>query len=202
VSEPHKQVSEVALTSSMPQRRGNNLLLLFILGCTMAVVTGLTLYWLDAGKPAPDNHVTRWPAETPPDPCGARQGDYEEAVAHMRELAAALLQYREGSMGGGVRWPGGLDELQMAGMLEADWDFSGVLSGQPIVYQPEMPIGHDPERWVMCHDIELGRRRTQTGFAFMGPRAAAVILGDGSVKLIEGDDLLTYGGLNLGAGGR
>jgi hypothetical protein len=66
-----------------------------------------------------------------------------------------------------------------------------------------MPIGHDPERWVLCHDIEIGQRRNaQTGFSRRGPRAAAVILFDGTVRLIEGDALETFGGLNvtIGAG--
>jgi hypothetical protein len=88
----------------------------------------------------------------------------------------------------------------MAGMLEQDWNFNGMLSGEPVVYQPEMPIGHDPERWVICHDTELGRRRTQSGYTTTAPLAAVVILADGSVKLIEGNELLTYGGLNLGIG--
>lgn len=197
---PHKQVSEAALTSSAPPRRGNNLLMLFILGCLVAVVTGITLYWLDASKPGPETHVTQWPRDIPPDPNGNTPGDYEAALAHMHELATALLAYREGSMGGGVRWPGAMDELQMAGLLEPRWNYTGVLSGRPIVYQPEMPIGHDPERWVICHDIELSRRRTQTGYSVLTPSAAVVILADGSVKLIEGEDLLTYGGLSHDAG--
>jgi hypothetical protein len=61
-----------------------------------------------------------------------------------------------------------------------------------------MPIGHDPERWVMCYDVEIGwHRRAATGYSVNGPIAAAVILGDGTVKLIEGDDLEKYGGLNF-----
>jgi hypothetical protein len=197
VHQPHKQVSEVPLTAAAPVRRGSNLLMLFILGCLMAVVTGITLYWLDANKPDPDPHVTQWPREIPPDTDHRTQGDYDAALAHMQQLANALLQYRDGPNGGGVRWPDDFPVLQDAGMLDANWNFNGVLSGQRIAYQPEMPIGHDPERWVMCHDVEMGRYRTNAGYAAMGPRAAAVILADGTVKLIEGDELETYGGLNL-----
>jgi hypothetical protein len=197
VIEPHKQVSDVPLIAAGPTRRGNNLLLLFILGCLVAVVTGLTLYWLDLSKPEPDTHVTQWPREIPLDPERRSQGDYDAAIAHMQQLAAALLQYRDGPNGGGVRWPDDFRVLQDAGVLEAGWDFNGVLSGQPIIYQPEMPIGHDPERWVMCHDVEMARYRTNSGYTTRGPRAAVVILADGTVKLIEGDDLETYGGLNL-----
>jgi hypothetical protein len=187
----------VPLIAAAPAHRGNNLILLFILGCLVAVVTGLTLYWLDASKPEPDPHVTQWPRDIEPDPNRTPEGDYDEAVAHMQQLATALCQYRDGPDGGGIRWPDNFEVLQMAGMLEAGWNFNGVLSGQPIVYQPEMPIGHDPERWVMCHDVELARRRTNSGFTTLAPRAAAVILADGTVKLIEGEDLEIYGGLNL-----
>jgi hypothetical protein len=197
VTQPHKQVSETPLISSAPQRRGNNLLLLFLLACLVAIVTGGTLYWLDASHESPDTHVTRWPRDVPPDPEQERKGDYDEALKRMQTIANALLEYRDGP-GGRVRWPDNLNVLVDAGLLPADFNFRGELSGEIVVFQPEMPIGHDPERWVLCHDVEIGRRRNmQNGYVSIGPRAAAVILADGSVKLIEGDELETYGGLNL-----
>jgi hypothetical protein len=199
-----KPVSPVPLVSNQPlPRRGNNLLLLFILACLVAVVGGGVWIWLDASRPEHDPHVTRWGREYSPDdfPYGDDKGDYQAAKAHMQKLADALNAYREGPIGGGVRWPSQLDELQMAGLLEPEFEFGGLLSGKPIAYQPEMPIGHDPERWVLCHDIEIGWRRQQaTGYAMKGPRAAVVMLADGTVKLLEGDELELYGGLNLQVG--
>ncbi|MCA8915203.1 MAG: hypothetical protein KDB90_07315 [Planctomycetes bacterium] len=198
-----KPVSEVPLVSAPQPRRGNNLVLLFMLGCLMALVTGGVLYWIDATRVPPDPHVTQWPRDIPPDNfhMPRPKGDYDAAVAHMRTLADAMNEYHDGSLGGGVRWPAALDELQMAGLLPADFDLRGALSGEPIVYQPQMPIGHDPERWVMCYDVEIGwHRQATTGYAINGPIAAAVILADGSVKLIEGDDLEKYGGLNFQVG--
>lgn len=201
-----KPVSEVPLVSSQPApRSGNNLLLLFMLGCLVAVAGGATWIWLDSNRPKHDPHVTQWPREGHPGEFdfGEAHGDYKAAQARMQKLADALLAYREGPMGGGVRWPSSFEELQMAGLVEQDFDFTGLLSGKPIAFQPEMPIGHDPERWVLCHDIEIGWRRQQgTGYAMKGPRAAVVMLADGTVKLLEGDELELYGGLNqqVGAG--
>lgn len=197
MTEPHKQVSEMPLISAAPQRRGSNLLLLFLLACLMAVVTGGTLYWLDARQPERDPHITQWPREFDHDMDPERKGNHDGALKRMQKLADALLEFRDGP-GGRVRWPDDLSTLIDAGLLEPDFDFRGELSGQPVVFQPEMPLGHDPERWVLCHDVEIGRRRNiQNGYVSIGPRAAAVILADGTVKLIEGDDLETYGGLNL-----
>lgn len=197
-----KPVSEVPLVSNQPApRRGNNLLLLFMLGCLATLIGGGVWFWLKSSRPQPAPHVTQWPRNNPHGefPYGEDGGDYEGALARMQKLADALNSYREDpTMGGGVRWPSSLEELPMAGLLEQDFEFTGLLSGKPIVYQPEMPIGHDPARWVLCHDLEIGWRRQQgTGYAVNGPRAAAVVLADGSVKLLEGDELEMYGGLNL-----
>jgi len=203
VSEQPKQVSSVPLVTSQPLPRGrNNLLLLFLLGCTIALAGGGTWYWLRQSSPSPDNHVTQWPREVPPDPFRAPEAEYEAALAHMSRVAEALIRYRE-TAGGGVRWPQTLEELQYFELLPPDFDFSGRLSGMPLVYQPDMPLNFDPGRYVLCHDIEIGQRRNpQTGYTRRGPRAAAAILADGTVKLIEGDDLEVYAGLNvtLGAG--
>ena len=100
-------------------------------------------------------------------------------------------------MGDGLRWPASVDELRNAGMLDADYDATGMLSGREIVYQPEKPIRLDPERWVMCYDVEIGWMRSPNGFRVKGPRAAVVILGDGTVKLLKDDELENYAGLNL-----
>ncbi|MCB9895472.1 MAG: hypothetical protein H6839_13575 [Planctomycetes bacterium] len=199
-----KPVSEVPLLSAQPApRRGNNLLLLFMLACLTALVTGGVLYWIGINRVPPDPHVTQWPQDIPPDNfhMPRSKSDYDAALAHMQVLADAMVEYHDGSSGGGVRWPSALDELQMSGLLAQDYDLRGLLSGEPIVYQPQMPIGHDPERWVMCYDVEIGwHRQPTTGYAINGPIAAAVILGDGTVKLIEGEDLEKYGGLNFQVG--
>ena len=198
MTEPEHQVSEEPLTSSAPAPRGNNLLLLFILLCMVVSVAGGAIWWIERNRQQPDPHITQWPGHHPEDFYRVEEGDYKEAEARMQKLAEALLEYRQGPEGGGVRWPNELGELQMFGMLEPDFDMIGVLSGEQIVYQRDMPINHDPSRWVLCHDIEIGWRASgNTGYRTKGPRAAAVILADGTVKLLKDDELEQYGGLNL-----
>ncbi|MCA8917859.1 MAG: hypothetical protein KDB32_02155 [Planctomycetes bacterium] len=192
------QVSEAPLISNQPTpRRGTNVPLFFILFCLIALVAGGTLLWLDSQKIKLNDHNTQWPNGNPHEFRQLPQADYTKATAHMQLLADAMLAYRESPMGGHVRWPASIDELKAAGLLDAEFEVIGQLSRRELVYQPEMPIGHDPERWVMCHDVEIGWNNTPNGFRIKGPRAAVVILGDGSVKLLKDDELESYAGLNL-----
>ena len=195
---PDKQVSEVELVSSQPPpRRGNNLLMLFILGCLIAVVTGGTMLWMESHKTKVREHETQWPHGPQLDYGQRGKVDYEEALAHMEILAIALRKYHDGPMGDGIRWPASIQELQAADLLDPEFDTTGVLSGREIVLQAQPPLRHDPERWVMCHDVEIGWMQSPTGFRVKGPKAAVVILADGNVALLKGDELETYGGLNL-----
>ena len=198
MSEPEQPVSEVPLESAAPTPRGRNLVYLVILAFMASSVAAAALWWLDSNRRSPDHHTTKWPNYHDEDYYRVDAGDYDGAVARMQKLADALLQYREGPEGGGVRWPNELAELQMFGVLEPDFDMVGTLSGEPIVYQPDMPVSYDPARWVLCHDIEIGWRMVgNTGYRTKGPRAAAVVLADGTVKLLLDEELDQYGGLNL-----
>lgn len=198
MTEPAKQVSQVPLESASSSPRGNNLIYLVILLFTASTVAAGALWWIEKNKREADPHTTQWPHPHPDDYYRVDEGDYDAAVARMQKLADALKQYRQGPEGGGVRWPNDLAELQMFGLLEPEFDLTGVLSGKAVVYQPEMPLSHDPSRWVLCHDIEIGWRMVgNTGYRNKGPRAAAVILADGSVKLLRNEELEHYGGLNL-----
>lgn len=193
------QVSEVPLESNHPPKRpGQGILLLFILTCMIAAV--LTSVWFfilpQRAEPEP-NHVTQWPHGFEVEPWASHQADYDAALAKMRKLADALLAYRD-SHGGGVRWPMALEDLQYVGLLAADFEFDGLLSGAALVYQPEMPPTHDPARWAMVHDTEVGWVRSQMQpRPYRGIRAVAAIMADGEVKLIDGEDIGMYGGLNV-----
>ncbi len=191
---PAKQVSEVALEAKQPTR-GNNLVLVFILACLVVAVCGLVWMFVLPGQDAKPGR--EFAHEFPADPWQNPPTDRNAAVAHLQTLADAMLAYREGPMGGGVRWPATLDELKYAGLLPEDFALAGLLSGQSLAYQPMMPMGHDPERWVMVHDVEIGWVRSRVSRrAFKGMVCAAVILGDGSVRIIEGEDTNLYGGMN------
>jgi len=143
-----------------------------------------------------EHHQTKWP-----NPMEFDERDYSnphrtQAIQNLEILAAALLQYREGPMGGGLRWPQDLDELKMLGLLDDDYEFTGILSGAALVYQPEMPPSYAPERWALVHDVEVGWIYPRIGGRpVRGAVSAAVILGDGTVELVEGDDIQLYGGL-------
>ncbi|MBK8206895.1 MAG: hypothetical protein IPK87_08925 [Planctomycetes bacterium] len=191
---PAKQVSDVPLEAKQPPR-GNNLVFVFILACLVAVVSGLVWVFVLPGQSnKPEREFAH---EYPVDPWQNPPTDRNAAIAHLQTLADALLAYREGPMGGGVRWPATLDELKYAGLLPEDFALVGQLSGRPLAYQPTMPMGHDPERWVMVHDVETGWVRSRVNYrATKGLVCAAVILGDGTVRIIEGEDTNLYGGLN------
>lgn len=199
MTEPEQQVSDVPLESKAPQLRGGNLVYLVILLFTASCIGAGAIWWIEKNKQESDPHTTTWPNPHDDEYYRVDKGDYDAALAQMQKLADAMNNYRQDPAGGGgVRWPNELGELQMLGMLEPDFDMVGTLSGEPIVYQPDMPINHDPSRWVLCHDIEIGWRMVgNTGYRNKGPRAAAVILGDGTVKLLEREELEHYGGLNL-----
>lgn len=193
-----KQVSDVPLISHAPRKKGpNNVLTLFILFLMIGGVTAGTLILLDPWAREPDTHVTQWPEYGEHNPFEGSSDDYDAAVEHMRELADALMRYRE-DFGGNLNWPANLDELAYTGLIDEGYDRTGVLSRKPIVYNAEMPMGRDPARWVIAHDTEIGwQRRQNSRYAVRGPRASVVILGDGSVKLLEGPEIERYGGLNV-----
>lgn len=199
MTEPEKQVSEVPLEPEAPRARGNSLVYVVIFLFTASCIGAGAIWWIEKNKREVEHHTTAWPNYHDDDYYEVDRGDYDAAVAHMQKLADAMNDYRQDPAGGGgVRWPNDFSELQMLGMLEPDFSLVGKLSGEAIVYQPDMPINHDPSRWVLCHDVEVGWRAAgTTGYRSRGPRAAAVILGDGTVKLLQNEELEQYGGLNL-----
>jgi hypothetical protein len=186
-----KQVSEAPLEARRPTPRGRHalgvLVLLCVAGMTAAVVWLVILPHQGQRPRQIENHP-------PLDRYGNPRVDHDGALERMHKVAAALESYRY-TMGGGVRWPGTLDELKYAGLIDADFDLTGLLSGELLVYQPQMPFGHDPERWVMVHDIEYGRVRSRGYGARHGIVSAVVILGDGTVCMLDGKDEEMYGGL-------
>lgn len=190
------QISDTTPKASKP--RSHNIALLFALTCMIAGV--LTIVWLFVlpQTRVPDrDHVTQWPQGFEVEDWQQHTADYDAALAKMRELAHALLAYRD-SQGGGVRWPMALEELQYAGLLPPEFEFTGELSSHDLVYQPEMPPTHDPARWALVHDAELGWLRSQyRPRPYRGVRAVAAIMADGEVKLIDGEEVDMYGGLNL-----
>lgn len=192
-----KQVSKEPVVSNAPRQSGGNLLTLVILFSMIGAVTTATLILLDPFAESPDSHVTQWPEYRHHEDFQRNASNCDEAVANMTILSEALVAYRE-DFGGNLNWPANLDELEYAGLLREDFRRSGVLSDKPIVYNPEMPMGHDPSRWVIAHDTEIGwQRRMNSRYATKSPRASVVILGDGTVKLLKGDELTNYGGLNV-----
>jgi hypothetical protein len=158
----------------------------------------VAVYYMLPQRTEPDmRHHTRWPIEQQdgPHPYEHRRPDFAAAERHLSVLAEALLKYRD-DHGGGLRWPWQLDELRELEFLQPDFELIGKLSGRELVYQPDMPPGQPPESWVMVHDIQMGWVYPQEGGRpHQGIVAAAVILGDGTVKTLGEDDLNQYAGL-------
>ncbi|MCC6574799.1 MAG: hypothetical protein IT462_13550 [Planctomycetes bacterium] len=149
------------------------------------------------------------PPQFEPDPFHVReeirQKARDESLEHMKKLGQALTDYRE-RFGGGLRWPTDLGELTSCGLLDANFEFVGALSGEPIVYQPELPVGQPPEVWVMAADIMIEKREREyylrPGMRDRGaPRisAAVVILGDGSVRALDSSEIGQYAGFSSAA---
>lgn len=129
--------------------------------------------------------------DTPPVPRG-------ESEAHLRQVAQALLAYRD-QLGGGVRWPHSLQELEDMQLLPEGCELTGVISRRPLGYHADMPAGHDPGRWVLCVDAEVGWRRVRgSPYPVRGVRTAVVILGDGTVTTLGEDDIDRYGPSGFG----
>ncbi len=192
-------VSEVPLEVQRPapRRVPPVALLIALSGLIAGVTAGVWFLILPDRNPRPE-HQTQWPGYLPDDPYHNPSVDHDAALEHMKKVADAMLAFRDGP-GGGVRWPNSLDELRYSGVIEQDFSFTGPISGEPLVYHPDMPLGHDPARWVMVHDIEIGWVRSKARYyRTKGIRSAVAILGDGTVKLIEGDEIEFYAGLSLG----
>lgn len=194
--EPAKQVSVIPLESRQEPPKSRTLPALVITACVVAIMAGAVWVYMQSVDPSPPRPGL--PPTISHDPYRNPPVDRKSATSRLQQLADALLAYREGPLGGGVRWPGTLDELKFAGLLPEDFKFEGELSRAPLIYQPDMPMRHDPERWVMVQDAEIGWVRSRHQYrASRGMVCAAVILGDGTVKLIEGDELQLYGGLHV-----
>lgn len=144
-----------------------------------------------------------------PDPFNAREEfrnkSRDESLDRLKKVGQALTDYRD-RFGGGLRWPTDLEELSACGLLDAKFEYTGPLSGEPMVYQPELPVGQSPESWVMVADILIEPREREVflrpGMRDRGaPRisAAVVILGDGTVRALDSSEIGQYAGFNNAA---
>ena len=185
-----------------------------VLAClaVLAMGAGSVAIWYfgirtDSRPPSGDSGIVIGPRVRNEEQVRARQ----DSLEHMKLVAQALVDYRD-RLGGGLRWPGELGELSAMGLLATDFDFRGPLSGQPLAYQPDLPLGQRSEVWVMVADIlieeprrdfRLDASRRVVGRDYRGdnPRmvAATVILADGSVKVLEPADFNQYAGLDNAA---
>jgi hypothetical protein len=180
--------------------RGALWLLLLLVSASGGAAVGMA-WWRHQAAEVPPGHSSYGTGTH--DHEDARQRAHarqQDALARLEELAHALRRYRDGPLGGGLRWPMALDELNFAGLTGPEVTFTGVLSGRPLLWQPEAPPGHDPARWVMCADVEVGWvHGGYRGFrAAQGIRGAAVILGDGNVRWLEAGEFSMYGGISTG----
>jgi hypothetical protein len=190
---PKPRVSEIPLTSVRPKqsRFVVSLLVVFFfsaVACASWIVYDLTRVPVRYGEGEPPD-INQ---DEPP-----RSREKHSSLARMQRLAEALLSYRN-QVGGGLRWPSGLSELEEVGLLPVDFDFRGPLSDRPIVYSPHMPPSHDPALWVLAHDRLYGRRAGGRGMGryVNGVVGAVVIFGDGSVRYLDEKEVTQYGGLS------
>lgn len=174
-----------------PRPRGQLWTNLVILCLLLGVAGGLYLVW--------------WTPEREP---GARPGgEYENydpneprgnllvSKQRMEVLAESMRRYRD-EFGDSVRWPMSLEDLKFTQLLPADFEFKGVLSRKPLHYAPEVPAGFDASRWAICCDVEMAWRSNPAGYGSVrAPVAAVVILGDGTVRVLQGDEVQKIGGL-------
>lgn len=181
--------------SAAPQTRpsGRGWVNLVILALLLGVAGGLwAVWWLPS-------HDSAYPQGGPPpeyqyDPAEPR-GALLAAKLHMEKLADALLQYRR-QFGDDVRWPATLEDLKYVGLLDAEFSLEGGLNRQPLAYAPDLPAGMDPARWAICSDVLVTRRPNRAGYGYVrAPEAAVVILGDGRVRVLQGDEIEKIGGL-------
>jgi hypothetical protein len=193
---PQPKVSPVALEVPVIKGR-SNWRWLILMGLLMTVAGICAFLWMDPFGRRNNPHETQWPRERDEITAeGLREQD-QRGLEQMQALADALLRYRE-QEGGGVRWPTELAELTYAGILPAEHDFRGAITGQPITYQPDPAPGVDPARWVMCADVQQGWTRSRnTGRRVKTLLVAAVVLGDGTARLISADEAQQYVGLPI-----
>jgi hypothetical protein len=163
-----------------------NLIILFLL---VGVAGGLWLVWWRP-DPLRDPQFDRGGDYQPEDPTELR-GTMLVAKQRMDKLAESMRNYRE-QFGDGVRWPMTLEDLKFVQLLPQEYELNGVLSRRPLTYAPEVPAGFDPTRWAICCDVEPAQRSYRGARA---PGAAVVILGDGSVRVLQGDELTKIGGI-------
>lgn len=165
-----------------------------LIGFVAGVGTAVSLIYWNPFKREVPHHRTQFPSgydfDDPP-----LLADMTAARGRMDAIAEALNRYRD-QHGDGVRWPMSLDDLFLLGLLPEGFDLTGVLSGRPVSYAPDMPAGRDPSRWAICSDVELGWRRVSGRYgAVRVPRVALVILADGAVRELRDDEIDTVGGL-------
>lgn len=155
-----------------------------------AGIGGGAIWWIEAqdqrGLPPRDYQQ--------PDAEGELARGTEAAQAHMETIAEAMRRYRA-EFGDNVRWPVILDDLKQLRLLEPDFNFIGLLSRRPVAYSPDLPLGHDPARWAICCDVQVGWRYERRRGSVRAPVGAVVIMGDGQVRTLGPEDLDSVGGL-------
>lgn len=164
---------------------GTNLVILCLL---LGVSIGLWFVWWRPDKDSPNPHTGHEFDFAEP---GEVRGNLLLSKQRMEKIAEALRNYRE-QFGDGVRNPLNLEDLKLVQLLPPDFEFTGLLSRRPLHYAPDVPANFDPTRWAICCDVEPPQRMHR------GPRvplAAVVILGDGSVRVLQGEELQKVGGI-------
>lgn len=181
-----------------PAGRGTRWAALLMIALVCGVGFGLWLIWWDpmGHRPGP-YHDGGQGYEFP-----VRDGplDAGQAEKHLQVLADAMRRYRD-EFGDGVRWPMTLEDLKYVDLLPRDYQFRGLLSQRPLHYAPDVPAGHDPARWAICCDVKTENRRGRNGYDVIRvPVGAVVILGDGTVRVLQERDLTAVGGLQFDQG--
>lgn len=152
-------------------------------------------------------HSARTNQAPPVHPRDRQEADFETGAGtdtarrRMEALAVALRRYRV-EVGDNVRWPVELEDLKHLGLIAEDFSYMGELSRRPLTWSPDFPAGHDPSRWAICCDVQMGRRYDRRRGMARAPIAAVVITGDGEVRVLETEDLDSVGGLIFDAATR
>lgn len=192
--------AQPAQPAPVPEKPSNQVWVnLVILSLLVGVAIGLWfVWWYPSGDSAyPPGGPVDAHDQGPDYPVG------KVAASRQRMLvvADAMLKYRD-EYGDTVRWPMALEDLRHVGLISPEADLIGALSDQPLVYAPDMPAGMDPARWAVCSDVLVTRRRNRAGYGYiMSPETAVVMLADGTVRVLQGDEIEKVGGLayNLNA---
>ncbi|MHC4840007.1 MAG: hypothetical protein ACYTDT_03460 [Planctomycetota bacterium] len=156
-----------------------------VFGCVAIVLSFGNPFRVDPNPPHPE----------PPQPPRPPYLIHGKSLKKMEKIATALRTYRN-DQGGGARFPMTLEELSMLQILPHDFDYSGPITGQQMPYDPMIPPTEDPSTWVICLDAQVNSGYNNYGREVKEVEVAAVILGDGTAKILTEQELKGYGGLD------